>query len=457
MTVTRWPLPPHSVVTGCRPFNRALPWAGRHDHTSRSAAERALRSLLAMSVNTNMSTHAFRVQRGMDESDRVFLEEYEVGTCETKLKELLDYVDKPTGKPELTKPDVLGQIVLLQQRRFHLQLTELQRHSQTQQNAIRRLRQEIRDAHNAYSDLQAECVLLKQLKIAKQQGDAGDGDTQTNRVSTEAAEFTTKTGDSDDERAAGIISYRSQPASEGVTPDWRIIDQEKPSSQWREENGYTIRRVSYQPPSPKNILEFRVPRKEDHSPVRLKREEVSCSRRDDYSPAWPKREGVSRSRRDDDSPVQPRKEEVFRSRRDDDSPVRSRREEVSRSRRDDDSPVRSRREEVSRSRRDDDSPARSRKEEVSHSRRDDDSPVRSRREEVSCSRRDDCAPVRSRREELSRSRRHDDSPVRSRREELSRNRRDDYSPARPERDRPSVTTGRSRQGGDYRTSDDSDD
>ena len=50
-TVTRWPLPPQSAVTGRRLFNRALPRAGRHNHTSRSAAEWALRSLLAMSVH----------------------------------------------------------------------------------------------------------------------------------------------------------------------------------------------------------------------------------------------------------------------------------------------------------------------------------------------------------------------------------------------------------------------
>ncbi|KAL7383521.1 hypothetical protein ABVT39_012327 [Epinephelus coioides] len=58
--------------------------------------------------------------------DRNNLNSYNIKTCEDKLRELISYVNDPTGKPQRTIPDVLGQILLLYQRKAELQAAEAQ-------------------------------------------------------------------------------------------------------------------------------------------------------------------------------------------------------------------------------------------------------------------------------------------------------------------------------------------
>ncbi|KAL7394959.1 hypothetical protein ABVT39_007745 [Epinephelus coioides] len=88
--------------------------------------------------------------------DRNNLNSYNIKTCEDKLRELISYVNDPTGKPQRTIPDILGQISLLYQHKAELQAAETQEQLAQLQHDNSRLRQEVQARVNAASDSQEE-------------------------------------------------------------------------------------------------------------------------------------------------------------------------------------------------------------------------------------------------------------------------------------------------------------
>ncbi|KAL7407083.1 hypothetical protein ABVT39_002598 [Epinephelus coioides] len=93
--------------------------------------------------------------------DRNNLNSYNIKTCEDKLRELISYVNDPTGKPQRTILDVLSQISLLYQRQAKLQAAEAQEQLAQLQNDNSHLRQGVQARVDAASDSQEEDLKLR--------------------------------------------------------------------------------------------------------------------------------------------------------------------------------------------------------------------------------------------------------------------------------------------------------
>ncbi len=116
--------------------------------------------------------------------DRDHLNSYTIETCEEKLQELVSYVNDPTGKPQRTIPEVLGQIALLYQRKAELQAKESQERLAQLQHDYSRLQQEAqaREDEPSYAHSRASG------RESASQGSASDQGARVPASSGEASE-----------------------------------------------------------------------------------------------------------------------------------------------------------------------------------------------------------------------------------------------------------------------------
>lgn len=113
--------------------------------------------------------------------ERDSLNSYSIRTCDEKLQELLSYINDPTGKPQRTIPDILGQIAMLYQRKSELQTIEAQQKLDRLQHDNSRLRQEAqtREVEASYAQSRA---------LAPQSDDCAHPQTPTSPQEAEARE-----------------------------------------------------------------------------------------------------------------------------------------------------------------------------------------------------------------------------------------------------------------------------
>lgn len=103
--------------------------------------------------------------------DRGNLNSYTASTCDEKLAELVAYINNPSGKPQRTITDVLGQITLLYQRKAQLEaakheeeLASLQKGYLAMQQNNASLRRENQAAQTEITQIREDRTLLRRKK-----------------------------------------------------------------------------------------------------------------------------------------------------------------------------------------------------------------------------------------------------------------------------------------------------